>query len=454
MDTPTPAGINEQHVWGGTVYHYPDSSSNLNIEQPALVGPQDPAPAFPPSSQVPFIASSSDDLFHPDSGGPSFVPYRLPPVPNIHAYNPNYPHFSQIPNNRNHLSQPPRFLPYSPSVSSYNNPNFIIPPPHYPQQNYHQNSNQSHYQSPPTNPPYHSQYNPLGPPPPIPPKPSSLFPTSSSAYIPVPNQKFQNSSLSPNPVQYVYCLPPPSTLPAVPSSPPSKPLPSVSHLPTLTNKYDFFAWDEGVTALLRAYGLFGHIMDPLAPLDSSRPDIVPAPLPILPANPSPTDIAALSRWWEADNAAQHILVTKIGSTPRGLLPSSNMVARTALSIYQTLVRYYGTCSFSDCAVLLNTLHSTPCQPGCVQEFVSKWRTGLSRIRSTNFPFSIKMCLNQFVCVSQISPPSIPYVLISRPMSLVLMIRISVHLLLLRRKRWNWTLSSDLFFQQLVFLAPR
>ena len=152
-----------------------------------------------------------------------------------------------------------------------------------------------------------------------------------------------------------------------------------------------------MTALLHSNNLIGHILDPSEPLDPSRPDLIPATLPLLPANPSTADIAALSLWWEDDNVAQHILMSKIGSVPRGLLPSSKLVRRTALSIYQTLVRYYGTCSYSDCAVLLNTLHSTPCQPGRVQEFVSKWRTGLSRIRSTNFPFSIKMCLNQFVC---------------------------------------------------------
>jgi hypothetical protein len=33
----------------------------------------------------------------------------------------------------------------------------------------------------------------------------------------------------------------------------------------------------------------------------------------------------------------------------------------------------------------------------VQEFISKWRTGLSRLHSANFPFSVKMCINQFIC---------------------------------------------------------
>ena len=108
------------------------------------------------------------------------------------------------------------------------------------------------------------------------------------------------------------------------------------------------------------------------------------------------DLADLSRWWDADNTAQHILTSRIGSIPRGLLPSPNLVTRTALSIYQTLTRYYGNSSFADCAELLNSLHQMTCQPGRVQEYVSKWRTGVSRLQSSRFPFSIKLSISQFV----------------------------------------------------------
>jgi hypothetical protein len=255
MNTPTPAGVNEQQVWGGTVFHYPDSSSNLNIEQPTLAGPQDPGSVIPSSSQAGIIASSSDDLFHPDPGGPSFVPYRLPPVPNIPAYNLPLP--NHIPVNRSHLSQPPvHYLPYPSSNSSYNNPAFTIPSQNFPQ------PNTSHFQPPSsTVPSYHqqTQYTHLGSPPlqvpPQPPLPAS--PASvPTAYMPFPNHNSQF------PVQYIYYVPQPSSSP-IPfiSSSTSKALPSVTHIPTLTNKFDFFAWDEGVTALLRANGLFGHILD-------------------------------------------------------------------------------------------------------------------------------------------------------------------------------------------------
>ncbi|KAF8810468.1 hypothetical protein BYT27DRAFT_7008145, partial [Phlegmacium glaucopus] len=66
-------------------------------------------------------------------------------------------------------------------------------------------------------------------------------------------------------------------------------------------------------------------------------------------------------------------------------------------IHQTLVHYYGTCNFADCAELLHSLSNNVCIPGRVQEYVSKWCAGISRIQSAKFPFSIKLCISQFVC---------------------------------------------------------
>ena len=397
--TPTPVGPIDQQHGGGIVFRPSDSSGNLPVEQPPLASHQDPTQAAPPSSQPHFLASSSDDLFHPDVGGPSYVPYRLPPVPNIQSYNLHYPHLSHnpppsyIPNHRTHLSQPPpRILPYPSSASSYHNPTFTVPNPHYhPHSEHHPNITARPLPQP------ISSSVPLYHPPPILADSSPLLQPNPPLHAPhsVPDAYVPFSGQTSIPVQYVYYVPTSSSVSSSTSS--SKTLPSVTHLPTLTNKLDFFAWDEGVTALLRAHGLFGHIMDPSAPPDPSRPDLTPVPLPVLSPTPSSSELAALTRWWEDDNAAQHVLLAKVNPTTRGLLPASNMVARTALMIYQTLVRYHGTCSFSDCAVLMNTLYATPCQPGRVQEFVSKWRTGLSRIQSARFPFSIRMCLNQFVC---------------------------------------------------------
>jgi hypothetical protein len=126
--------------------------------------------------------------------------------------------------------------------------------------------------------------------------------------------------------------------------------------------------------------------------DFNRPDRVPVPMPILRVNPSQTDLADFNRWWDADNIAQHVLASRLGPIPRALLPSSTVATRTALSIYKMLVQYYGTCSYADCADLANSLFSSVCVHGRVPDYVSKWRIGISRLQSAQFPFSIKMSL--------------------------------------------------------------
>ena len=111
-----------------------------------------------------------------------------------------------------------------------------------------------------------------------------------------------------------------------------KTLPTVTHIPLLTSKANFFAWDEGVTSLIQANNLFGHILDPSAYVDPTRPDLAPKPLPILSITSSAHKINASNRWWAEDNTTQHILLSCLGSVPHGLLPASNISTHTALSI--------------------------------------------------------------------------------------------------------------------------
>jgi hypothetical protein len=176
----------------------------------------------------------------------------------------------------------------------------------------------------------------------------------------------------------------------------SKTLPTVSHIPVLTSKSNFFAWDEGVTSLLHANGLLGHIMDPSEPIDLSQPDRMASPLPTLPPAPLREEIDVFNSWWDRDNVAQHILITHLGSIPRSLLPSPNVVTRTALSIYKMLSHYYGTCSFADCTELLSSLHTSSCTSGRVLEYVSKWRSSVSCLQSAKFIFNIKICISLFI----------------------------------------------------------
>ena len=345
------------------------------------IGPARDASERPLLSQQGIIASDSNNLFYPVNSTLPSQPYSLPNVP-IQQQNPAYVQpFSHIPMNWGHLSQPPPSFHSSPTsypVSFYNNPNFNPPL-----------LSSSYLETPVQCQHHHHQL------PQIPQLPNNF---------PHHNQNQQNQShqsfvsYPPNnqlPVQYVYYMPSPLSTPSSPSPQPRS-LPSVSHLPILTSKLDFFAWDEGVTSLLHAHGLLGHILNPTKLLDPMWPDRVSKPLPVLLATPMSQDLADLTAWWDDNNAAQHVLTSKIGTVPQGLLPSLNLSARTALSIYQTLVWYYGICSFADCAELLNSINNSYCQLGCVQEYVSKWRTAISWLQSARFPFSIKLSISQFV----------------------------------------------------------
>ena len=385
----TPPNLNVQQAWGGQRYrHSPATSRATSHEQDQTTyigrGQQDVRPLHPSQDKV--TVSSSDALLNPVSDNPPPHTYHLPNVP----LNPRFGAYNHSP-----FSRP---LPHPSTFTSYNNPSFVVPPP-----------------------PPHAFYNhvpsfpqnfPLGPPPPLPsrsPMHHQIHPSHQPTAYSHPQPAYHQFI----PQQPSY-LPPPSLpqvsvpIPPVPIPSPSpsshssssvslsKTLPTVTHIPVLTSKLDFFPWDEGVHALIRANGLIGHILDPSAFVDPTRPDLAPSPAPVLSMTSSPRDIEASNRWWAEDNIVQHILVSRLGAVPRGLLPSSNTISRTALSIYRTLTQYFGTCSFADCTELLNSLHNSVCTAGRVPDFVSKWRIGLAKLQSARFVFSVKICISLFV----------------------------------------------------------
>ena len=108
---------NEQAEWGGSTYppQSPSMSSIGDYPQQTLIGRQGPDGNQPsgmnPSSQVPFLASYSDDLFNPTLRGPLVPNFSLPEV-----------HFSQ---NSSAYTQPPNTFPcvqtFCPDI-----------PPHFP----------------------------------------------------------------------------------------------------------------------------------------------------------------------------------------------------------------------------------------------------------------------------------------------------------------------------------
>ena len=397
----TPANLNDQHAWGGQPFQHTPADSSLianEQDQATLVARGQQNAQVPSLSQPEVIASSSENLFHPVSHDPSAYVFKLPDVPSnprFHAYNP--------------IDTFQRPVTYRSPFSSYNNPAFRVPsnPPH------------AFYNRAPISP----VTAPLPQPPPPPPRihPRNVFPPQQQydpAYIRYPQMHNPPSAFNhlpqttynpppafnqfppvqpvyqhqPQPVQYFNQIPP-DTL-HTPSS--SKALPTVTHIQPLTSKADFFVWDDGVTTLIRAYNLLGHILEPSAYVDPNRPDLAPTPAPVLSIMSSPQDIEASNRWWADDNIAQHILLSRLGTIPRGLLPASNIVTRTALSIYTILRQQYGMSNFADCTELLNSLHNSTCTAGRVQEYVSKWRVGLSKLQSARFSFNIKICVSLFV----------------------------------------------------------
>jgi hypothetical protein len=383
----TPPNFNDQQNWGGQGFQPqaepgPMGFSTVSDEQTTFVARdrQDLRPQL--SSQGGVIASSSDNLFHPVSNNPPPA-FNLPDIPShsrFRAYN------------HSPFSRP---LPYPSTFSSYNNPSFAVPP--QPARAFYNNIHSLHTHIPlDHHPPNHV---PLDHHPPIPARISPLpqidnHQPSHNYFVPPHHPSHQIPPSYHPPVPVPVPSPAPSSSSTVHSL--SKTLPTVTHIPTLTSKHDFFPWDEGVQALIRANGLIGHILDPTAFVDPSRPDLAPTPPPVLSMSSSPREIEMSNRWWGEDNIVQHILLSRLGSVPRGLLPSSNSNTRTALSIYKLLVQYYGICNFADCTELLNSLHNSLCTTGRVSEFVSKWRIGLAKLQSAQYAFNIKISISMFV----------------------------------------------------------
>ena len=122
----TPANLNNQHAWGGQPFQpTPADSSPITNEQDqaTLVARGQQNAQIQPLSQTGFIASSSENLFHPVSHDPSSYVLKLPNIPSnprFYAYDP--------------LDTFQRPVPYRSPFSSYNNPAFRVPsnPPHAP----------------------------------------------------------------------------------------------------------------------------------------------------------------------------------------------------------------------------------------------------------------------------------------------------------------------------------
>ena len=232
--------------------------------------------------------------------------------------------------------------------------------------------------------------------------PQPPYPHFPHPYVPFPSapahQHQQHAHQSHIPfhphIQYVYVPAPP--VDTSPLAPASKSLPVITTIHSLNSKSDFYAWDEGVCTLLRLLGIHGHIVDPQLPVDVLRPDISPALPPILSQPPTPAELKALTRWQDNDNIAQYVIVGRLGGLARQLLPSAYMGTRTAYTMYTTITRYFGLRNFGDCDELATSLLQSRCDHNRIQDYVARWRAGITRLCSAKYPFSVRVFINAFV----------------------------------------------------------
>jgi hypothetical protein len=72
----TPTNLNNQQAWGGQDFCYDGAFAEANEHERTFVLRKH----FRPSSRVGFVASDSDDLFHPSFGAPSPHIYKFRPL--------------------------------------------------------------------------------------------------------------------------------------------------------------------------------------------------------------------------------------------------------------------------------------------------------------------------------------------------------------------------------------
>ena len=287
-------------------------------------------PLVPPSPPHPPIRRDT----------PPHLPPRDPPLPPYTA--PPGPHLC-------HLHLPTMHPP----------PEHPVPAPPVPQQPPH------HYAAPIAHAPHFPPF--------VPPLPQ---------YAPPPPTYVPYGHHQPFPV---YPFPP--YLPYLPfhPSPPSssRSLPTTSHIPLLNGSSDFAGWHEGIRTMIRHLGGFGHIASLSDPLLPHRPDLNPSAALVVTAVSIPFELDAHSKWWELDNVVQHVLVARLGSSPRILLPEEGP-DRTARDIYDVLQANFGSNRRLEGTNLFLELMGVRCQPHRVRDYVTTWQNAVTRLRSCRF----------------------------------------------------------------------
>ena len=202
----------------------------------------------------------------------------------------------------------------------------------------------------------------------------------------------------------------PTPSPSVPSvsSTAPKALPSVSHIPLLSGRSDFSAWNNGVRSLILYLGHAGHIASPPATGIIPRPDRVPSYPPTLSSVPSATELATSRSWWEDDNIVSHILTSRLTAPVLSILPfdddDESIEPRTSRTIYDLLRQLYSVHDHTSSSALYSELCTLQCG-GRVMDYVTKWRAGITQLRAAKFVVSFRIVIERFL---DRLPTSVPY----------------------------------------------
>ena len=135
--------------------------------------------------------------------------------------------------------------------------------------------------------------------------------------------------------------------------------------------------------MIRHLGGFGHIASLSDPVLLHRPDLNSSAPPVLTATSTPFELDAHSKWWELDNVVQHVLVARLGSSPRMLLPEEG-ADRTARDIYEVLRLNFGSNRRSEGTNLFLELMGVRCQPHRVRDYVTTWQNAVTKLRNCCF----------------------------------------------------------------------
>jgi len=196
--------------------------------------------------------------------------------------------------------------------------------------------------------------------------------------------------------QHLHHAPYPPPVPFYPPNPVHT-LPTLTHIPLLTGRLDFASWDSRIRSILRSLGLIGHISSTGDPIDPLRPETLPLYPPRLTHGYNQADLVSYCQWWDRDAVVDHIVTTRLSTLVPASLPPDNMLqTHTARTIYDDLQRLYGLRGLSDGLTVFNALMALPCHPHCIQEFVIKWRAGVSRLLACQYPVSSRLMIQQFV----------------------------------------------------------